>query len=315
MQNAREFKSFLKTVGGNEGSKCRYPTRLDTYGCGCLHDCHYCYAKSLLEFRKLWNPRDPSVADPAKVERAVARIAKSGEARVLRLGGMTDCFQACEATYRATYHAIDSLNRHGLGYLIVTKSDMVARDEYVSLMDRGLAHVQVTVTSTDDARAATYESAPPPSRRIAAIEKLQSLGFDVSLRLSPYIEGFVDFNVLNAVKCDKILVEFLRVNSWIKKWFAIDYTPYTVKHGGYMHAPLEWKKAVLKRITGFKEVSVCEDEDEAYAYWRDHVNPNPDDCCNLRRSPTYYTPPNIAANLTREQRAYARDLAIERKAL
>ena len=51
----REFKSFYKTVGGGEGSKCHYPTRLDTYGCGCQHDCKYCYAKSLLDFRKKYN--------------------------------------------------------------------------------------------------------------------------------------------------------------------------------------------------------------------------------------------------------------------
>lgn len=48
---SKEFKSFFKTVGGNEGNKCHYPTRLDTYGCGCSHDCKYCYAKSLLDFR------------------------------------------------------------------------------------------------------------------------------------------------------------------------------------------------------------------------------------------------------------------------
>lgn len=29
----KEFKSFFKTVGGNEGDKCKYPTRLDPYGC------------------------------------------------------------------------------------------------------------------------------------------------------------------------------------------------------------------------------------------------------------------------------------------
>ena len=46
-----EFKSFYKVVGGNEGNKCQYNARLDTYGCGCAHDCKYCYAKSLLDFR------------------------------------------------------------------------------------------------------------------------------------------------------------------------------------------------------------------------------------------------------------------------
>lgn len=28
----KEFKSFFKVVGGNEGDKCNHPTRLDTYG-------------------------------------------------------------------------------------------------------------------------------------------------------------------------------------------------------------------------------------------------------------------------------------------
>lgn len=32
-------KLYFKTVGGSEGSHCNYPTKLDTYGCGCQHDC------------------------------------------------------------------------------------------------------------------------------------------------------------------------------------------------------------------------------------------------------------------------------------
>lgn len=50
-----EYKSFYKEVGGNEGGKCHYSTRLDTYGKGCAHDCKYCYAKSLLTFRDMWD--------------------------------------------------------------------------------------------------------------------------------------------------------------------------------------------------------------------------------------------------------------------
>lgn len=68
-----EFKSFLNTVGGNEGQKCNYPTRLDTYGRGCSHDCKYCYAKSLLEFRGLWNPEKPAVTDRMKIKRALKK--------------------------------------------------------------------------------------------------------------------------------------------------------------------------------------------------------------------------------------------------
>ena len=127
-----------------------------------------------------------------------------------------------------------------------------------------------------------YEKAVVPSRRIAAIEKLHAAGYDTTLRLSPFIEQYIDFDILNAVKCDKILVEFLRVNTWIQKWFGVDYSEYTVKQGGYRHLPLARKIEMLRKITGFKELTVCEDETEAYEYWKAHVNPNPDDCCNLR---------------------------------
>lgn len=418
-----EFKSFFKTVGGNEGDKCVYPHRLDLYGCGCSHDCSYCvdpktliflpdgslkkikdvnigdeimgydedfgiitssivlnkwfsykssylitlenekslicsgnhrwltsdgwkytfderkgapgpflsvddivcgvdkennskiisiekfrnnqelvdittstetfiangfishncYAKSLLDFRNLWHPNDPSVADINKVRKKIENIAKKGEIKVVRLGGMTDCFQPIENVKRLTYETIKILNEYKISYLIVTKSDLIASDEYISILDKDLAHIQITVTTTDDNLSLTYEKAAVPSKRISAIEKLQSNGFDVALRLSPFIPEYINFDILNNIKCDKIQVEFLRVNSWIKKWFNIDYSDYTLRQNNYYHLPLEKKKELLKNIIGFKYISVCDDEDEAYKYFKENFNPNPDDCCNLRK--------------------------------
>ena len=46
---------------------------------------------------------------------------------------------------------------------------------------------------------------------------------------------------------------------------------------------LEHKLEILSRITGFKEVTVCDDCTEHYEYFRDHFNPDPEDCCNLRK--------------------------------
>lgn len=276
----KEYKSFYKQVDGNEGSKCRYNIRLDTYGCECSHDCSYCYAKSLLDFRGLWNPQSPSVADIEKIKRKIKNIPKR---TIVRLGGMTDCFQPCEMNYEVTYETIKALNEAEIGYLIVTKSAMIANDKYMSVLDKDLAHIQITVTTTDDKLALTYEKASPPSERIEAIDRLYAAGFDVSLRLSPFIPDYVDYDVLNSIKCDKIIIEFLRVNPWIQKWFKINYDDYTIKQNGYRHLPLEKKKELIKRITGFKYISVCEDEDNAYNYWREHFNPDRNDCCNLRK--------------------------------
>lgn len=276
-----EYKSFYKTVAGNEGTKCRYPTRLDSYGCGCAHDCKYCYARSLLDFRGLWHPADPAVADIGKIRRRLERVEPG---TVLRLGGMTDCFQPMERKRRITYMVVRELNRRGIGYLIVTKSAMAADDEYIRIYDPELAHIQVTITATDDGRAMESEKADAISARIRAVEKLQMQGLDVAVRLSPFIPEYIDFDILNGIRCDKILVEFLRCNGFIRKTFPIDYTEYTVKQSGYWHLPLEKKRYWLSKISGFKELSVCEDETEAYEYWRKHVNHDPEDCCNLRKT-------------------------------
>lgn len=277
-----EYKSFFKTVGGNEGSKCKYSTRLDVYGKGCQHDCSYCYAKSLLSFRGLWDAEHPAEADLEKVRRKISKLPRG---TIIRMGGMTDCFQPLELRRRLAYETIKILNEYGIGYLIVTKSRIIADDKYMDVMDKGLAHIQVTVTTLDDDLyiRKNFERASLPSHRAAAIHKLEDAGFDVAIRLSPLIPEYMDFEQLAAEGFQKAIVEFLRVNSWIKKWFSdIDYSDYTLREGNYWHLPLEKKIDLLDQIM-VPTVSVCEDVTEHYEYWK-KLNPNPDDCCNLRRS-------------------------------
>ena len=268
----KEFKSFYKEVKGNEGGKCRYNKRLDTFGCGCQHDCSYCYAKSLLSFRNLWDAVTPSVASIDKIER---RIAKLEPGTIVRLGGMTDCFQPLEKQVEITKATIMLLNKYGIGYLIVTKSDLIC--DYMSILNKELAHIQISTTWIPAEKAVSTE------RRIKAIETLYDAGFDVAVRLSPFVPQFVDFERLNSIRCNKIIVEFLRVNHWIKTWLPLDYSEYTVKQSGYQHLPLEKKIEYLSKVTGFDEVSVCEDVDDHYTYWREAVNFNKEDCCNLRK--------------------------------
>lgn len=226
----------------------------------------------------MWDAKNPSVGDISKI---AAQIKKLPRGQVVRLGGMTDCFQPAERLHKVTHKTIRLLNRRRIPYLIVTKSAMVA--DYMDVLDKDLAHIQITVTTLDDKLCATYEKASPPSERVKAIKRLQAAGYDVQLRLSPFIPEYVNLDELNALGIDKICIEFLRANTWIKKWFDIDYSNYTVKQGGYQHLPLEKKLEYIKGITGFKEMTVCEDEDRAYEYWKESFNHNREDCCNLRR--------------------------------
>lgn len=286
----KEYKSFFKTITGGHADMCMYPTRLDTYGCGCFHNCDYCYARAQLEFRKMWSPDNPRVADIGKIEKAIRKLPPGF---IVRLGGMTDCFQPMELKCKVTLETIKLLNKYRIGYLIVTKAPIVAYPFYLAAMDRDLAHIQVTVTSLNPKLAKRYEIASPPDQRLGAILTLQKEGFDVAIRLSPLLEEYMDFDELNSLKINKCIVEFFRWNSWIKEWFpSQDYEKYTLYSGNYRHLPLEEKLRIMNKIK-LPNISVCEKVPEHYDYWQKNFNPNPADCCNLR-IPITSTPSNGA---------------------
>lgn len=275
-----EFKSFYKTVAGGEGEKCYYPTRLDPYGKGCFYNCKYCYAKKLLDFRKLWHPDDVAIADITKIYNQISKIPSG---TTLRLGGMTDCFQPIEHEIRNTYRTIKMLNRKRIHYLIVTKSDLVSTKEYMDILDKELAHIQISVPTTDNAVLKDTDNAPSYQERVEAIEKLQKAGYDVSIRLSPFLYETADYDKLNQIDVDKCLVEFLRLTPKIHEQIKehVTFEHYNLKESGYRHLPLDKKLEVLDKLD-FKEITVCDDVQAHYDYFKENYNPNSTDCCNLR---------------------------------
>lgn len=280
---ATEFKSFYKTVGGSEGNKCYYPTRLDLYGRGCFYNCKYCYAKNLLNFRKLWHPNDVGIADIEKVKKTISNKIEPNS--VVRLGGMTDCFQPIEKYVKNTYHTIKELNKKRVHYLIVTKSSLIATEEYLDILDKELAHIQVSIPSDNNDVLKNTDNAPSFESRVGTIEKLQKEGFDVSLRLSPFLFETVDFDNINGINVDKCLVEFLRITPKLSEQLKsyISFEDYSFKEGGYRHLPLDIKLKQLDKLN-FKEISVCDDVQEHYDYFTENFNFNKNDCCNLRLS-------------------------------
>jgi DNA repair photolyase len=101
-----EFKSPYKQLDRKVNTWCRYTQRLDTYGLGCQHDCSYCYAKSLLSFRGFWNAKEPATATIKEIRNRINELKLTD---VVRIGGMTDCFQPIEREKRMTYNTIKLL--------------------------------------------------------------------------------------------------------------------------------------------------------------------------------------------------------------
>ena len=274
-----EYKSPYTVTERKIVTWCRYNARLDTYGRGCAHNCNYCYARHLLDFRGNWHPYEPAVASLETLREAVAELEPGS---VIKLGGMTDCFQPAEGEHKRTLETIKMLNERGVHYLIVTKSATCVFPEYLEVYNKDLAHFQISVTNTDDYRGARYETASPQSERIRAIETLSRRGFDTTLRLSPYIPEYIDARRICNVDCEKILIEFLKVNPYVMRCFDIDYYEYTEKYGGHYNLPLERKIELANRFLDFPEHNVGEFVYQHYLWFRDNYNTNKYDCCNLR---------------------------------
>lgn len=274
----KTFKSFYKTVGGTKGEKCYYPTRLDTYGKGCYYNCKYCYAKQLLDFRKFWHNDDVSVAPLDLIKKQIEKIPSGS---VVRLGGMIDCFQPLELDIQNTYNTIKLLNEKKIHYLIVTKSNLITNEKYLNLMDKKLAHIQISIESTDNSVLNFLSNAPNFQIRKNTVETLFKEGFDTSLRLSPIIYNKTDFDEINKINVDKCLIEFLRCKPKIAKMIPfIDIEDYKVKENGYRHLELQDKLNIIDKLD-FKEITVCDSVAEHYHYFKENVNYNPNDCCNL----------------------------------
>ena len=274
-----KFTSFYKTVGGAKGEKCYYPTRLDLYGKGCAFDCSYCYSKQLLDFRKLWNPNNPSVSPLKDVYQTIDSIPFGS---VIRLGGMTDCFQPIESKYRITYNAIKQFNKKSIHYLIVTKSDLILNNEYLDILNPNLAHIQISIPSNDDNVLNATDNAPNFESRKNTVETLFDKGFDVSLRLSPFLYETADYDVINDICVDKCLIEFLRMKPSLKNELKdfVTFNKYTISEGGYRHLRLSEKLNILKKLK-FKELTVCDNVKKHYDYFKKYFNYNENDCCNL----------------------------------
>ena len=284
--SASEFKKCFRDTGF---SNCIANRHLDMYGRGCYFNCSYCYGKANMNSRGRWHPNNPSVATLENIAKQIKLHFPKGS--VARLGGLSDCFQPLELRYRRTYNTIRLLNKKGVHYLIVTKSPLVINKEYMEIYDPDLAHFQISITCTDnDYLKRISPRVPSFEESKNVIETLYDEGYDVIVRLSPFFHHYTDYDKLNSIDCDKILIEFPYINGNIHKYCGkyIDKSEYTFCQGdgsGYnlRTIPIETQLKELKKITGFKYLNVCNGFPELDGYYnKNGINNNEGYCCNLR---------------------------------
>jgi len=166
---------------------CDVPIRLDSYR-GCSFRCGYC-----IEHLKGRSPAIPVVQDRAdSLERFIR-----GDRRTttnwcdwkipLHWGGLSDPFQPCEQIHGISLSMLRIFARTGYPVIISTKSLMLLREPYLSLLSECNVVLQVSLVSNSERYRRWERHAPSFRSRLKMLWKLSGRVKRLIVRVQPYM--------------------------------------------------------------------------------------------------------------------------------
>lgn len=172
---------------------CPLPLKANTYY-GCDYGCVYCNGHVLTK------TRSERTVEPIPLgylkrtfKRALSGKGKGEIHQVIRkrwpvqLGVLADPFPLVEMEYQNTLEFLRFMDMVEYPCMILTKSDMICRDEYLELLnDKSL--VMVSIPSYDNSFWRNCEpGVPSPKRRLQVLKTLLEHDIKVTLRIWPLI--------------------------------------------------------------------------------------------------------------------------------
>src|ERR687898_2304264 len=170
-------KSALNRVSGMPFRWSLNPYR------GCVHSCHYCYARATHPYLGLNADEDFETKIVVKTNMPEVLQLELGRRSWTRervaIGTATDAYQPCEGRYRLTRRCLEALRDYDTPVSIVTKSTLILRDrELLAQLAHGPgATVYFTITTLDTQLWRLIEpGTPPPHKRPEGMWLLSSAG-------------------------------------------------------------------------------------------------------------------------------------------
>jgi DNA repair photolyase len=186
-------KSAINAVSGMPFKWSLNPYR------GCVHACHYCYARATHAYFGL--DADADFETKIFVKSNLVHVLRKELAKPswrreqIAIGTATDAYQPAEGRFRLTRGTIEALLAYRNPVGIVTKSTLILRDiDLLSELAR-VARVRVyfTITTLDrDLWRSVEPGAPPPSQRLAVMAKLSASGIPCGVLMAPVLPGLTD---------------------------------------------------------------------------------------------------------------------------
>jgi len=159
---------------------CTCPSKL-TFNpyTGCDHRCVYCYASSYI-------PNFTDCRPKKDLLETLKREASKLNGETISIANSSDPYPRAETSEGLTRRCLEVLSECNCKVQIITKSNIVARDD--DLLCKIPSTVALTITTDDDNLARLIEPfAPSPSQRIRAAQDLIKADIPVSVRIDPII--------------------------------------------------------------------------------------------------------------------------------
>ena len=166
---------------------------------GCVHGCHYCYARRYHAFKDLNAGQDFSGVIFVKTN--IARVLREELRRPtwtreeVAIGTATDPYQPIEGRYRLTRACLEAFADHGSPVSLVSKGTLIVRD--LDLLARLAAGpgctVVFSITTLDrDLWLKLEPGTPPPDKRLWAMQRLVEAGVRAGVLIAPVLPGLTD---------------------------------------------------------------------------------------------------------------------------
>lgn len=163
---------------------------------GCTYGCLYCYVRSnrvVSRKKAAWGSFvDVRVNACERLEKELVLRRPS----VVLLGSTTECFQPLEERFGLTGRILETLNRHGVGYVILTRSPGILA--YRTLLAQGCCRrIYFTVNEySQEFKEALEPRTPAFALRREAVNTLLADGVPVVPYFSPLLPGISDYTTV-----------------------------------------------------------------------------------------------------------------------
>ncbi len=245
---------------------------------GCDHRCIYCYSTYIPNFYNCRRKKDLF----KKIERDLQKIPENS---IISMSNSSDPYPTIEKKYGDTRKVLEILKEYNMKVLIVTKSNLVARDADILSEMRSVVTVTVTTLRPENLEP----NAPSPEKRFEAMKVLNDYGIPAALRLDPVflylsndhkkiieegVKAGINHLTSSTYKAKKDNWErFSKVYSEIAKKTYDLYFKNGTRVGRSYYLPKNIRREMMGKIK-----NVCDDYGISFATCRENLNMNSKSC-------------------------------------